>query len=191
MIVIRKYRRFVQNDVCDQRNLERETVMRASLRGYNPERDFLKETYLAFEEPLNWGLERWNYARYFVAPMIGAYGKEDAQPVDSEKGIHFWEEHIGVWENEQEEIVGVVHPEHPEFGEAFLQRHPQYPYLLDKMLGFAEETLIDREKDTLRIHIHDYDETLQAVATQRGYRKNTVPAPLYVFVLVVRLARLK
>ena len=44
--------------------------MRAELTAYRPDvdfirvRDFLAETYGCFAAPLNWGIERWNYARY-------------------------------------------------------------------------------------------------------------------------------
>lgn len=54
--------------------------MTARMRTYEPDRDFIRirdflnETYTAFLGPYNWGLERWNYARYFVAPFVGAYG---------------------------------------------------------------------------------------------------------------------
>jgi hypothetical protein len=47
---------------------------------YRPETDFIRvraflvQTYARFEAPVNWGIERWNYARYFVAPMLGSYG---------------------------------------------------------------------------------------------------------------------
>lgn len=55
--------------------------MTARMRTYEPERDFIRirdflnATYTAFPDPCNWALERWNYARYFIAPMIGAYGR--------------------------------------------------------------------------------------------------------------------
>ncbi len=60
--------------------------MSAELRAYQPEcdffriRDFLADTYAAFEAPVNWGIERWNYARYFIAPMLGSYGTERDTP---------------------------------------------------------------------------------------------------------------
>jgi predicted N-acetyltransferase YhbS len=154
------------------------------LRRYRPEQDFLRirdflvKTYRAFEKPLNWRIERWNYARYFVSPLVGAYGKEAPNLKDSLKAIRFWEDTIGVWENDEDEIVGVVnmehpHPEHRGFGEAFLQRHPQYPFLLDEMLDYAEATLINKKTNSLFTYIYDHDESFQTLAQQRGYEKDT------------------
>jgi predicted N-acetyltransferase YhbS len=157
--------------------------MIAHHRRYKPEQDFLRirdflvKTYQAFGKPLNWRLERWNYARYFVAPMLGAYGQEEPDPEDSLKAIRFWEDTIGVWENEEHGIVGVVNmehpdPEHPGFGEAFFQRHPQYSLLLDEMLDYAEATMINKKTNTLYIYIYDHDEPFQALVQQRGYEKD-------------------
>jgi predicted N-acetyltransferase YhbS len=153
------------------------------LRKYKPEhdflriRDFLVNTYHIFEKPLNWRLERWNYARYFVAPFLGTYGQKDPNLEYGLKAIRFWEDTIGVWENDDNEIVGVVNMEHPDpthpgFGEAFLQRHPQCTSLLAEMLDYAERTLISKKTNALHIYIYDYDEALQALVQQRGYEKD-------------------
>lgn len=152
--------------------------MTVRFRKYDPEqdflriRDFLMETYRAFERPVNWRIERWNYARYFVAPLLG-----DPDPKESEKNIRFWEETVGVWENAEGEIVGVVNVEHPAlwhpgFGEAFFQRHPQYGFLLGEMLDYAEANLINREKNLLYVYIFDQDEPFQELVEGRGYRKD-------------------
>jgi predicted N-acetyltransferase YhbS len=152
-------------------------------RKYQPDQDFLHirdllaHTYQAFEKPFNWRIERWNYARYSVAPMLGMYGQPDPNPEAGLKAIRFWEDTVGVWENNAGEIVGVVnieHPdlEHPGFGEAFFQRHPQYPSLLDEMLDYAEANLLNRKTNTLFIYIYDHDEQLQALVQERGYEKD-------------------
>jgi predicted N-acetyltransferase YhbS len=162
---------------------EQPSSMTANLREYQPEQDFLRirgllvKTYRAFEKPLNWRIERWNYARYFVAPLVGTYGQEEPDLEDSLKAIRFWEDTIGVWENDDHEIVGVVNmehpnPEHPGFGEAFFQRHPQYPFLLDEMLDYAEATLINKKTNSLHIYIYDHDEPFQTLVQRRGYEKN-------------------
>jgi predicted N-acetyltransferase YhbS len=148
-------------------------------------RDFLVHTYQAFEKPINWGLERWNYVRYYVAPMRGAYGLQNAGPEHSDQAIRFWEEHIGVWQSSEDDIVGVVHPEYPWFGDAFFQRHPQYTYLLDEMVDYAEQTLAHREKNTLRICIYEHDRPFQDVVKSRGYRKDPEP-PGYASEFVIR-----
>jgi predicted N-acetyltransferase YhbS len=153
------------------------------LRNYQPDRDFLRirdfltSSYRAFGKPLNWRIERWNYARYFIAPLLGGYGQKEPRLEDSLRAIRFWEDKVGVWENDEHEIAGVVnmeypHPEHPGFGEAFLQRHPHHVYLLDDMLDYAEATLINKKKNTLHIYIYDHDEALRAVVRRRGYQKD-------------------
>jgi predicted N-acetyltransferase YhbS len=158
--------------------------MKAKLRKHKPEqdflliRDFLANTYQTFGKPLNWRIERWNYARYFVAPFLGTYGQEYPNLEDGLKAIRFWEDTIGVWESDDKEIVGVVNMEHPDtrhpgFGEAFLQRHPQYAHLLDEMLDYAEATLINKRTKTLHIYIYDYDKPLQVLVQKRGYEKNS------------------
>jgi ribosomal protein S18 acetylase RimI-like enzyme len=156
--------------------------MRTKLRMYNPKqdfthiRDFLVETFSMFDRPLNWRLERWNYARYFIAPMLAHYDQDERRPEDCEKSIRLWEEKIGVWENEANDIIGVVNIEHPDvthpgWGEAFLQRHPDYGFLLSEMLDFAESHLRNEEKRLLFMPIYDYDEPFLALVQERGYRK--------------------
>lgn len=157
--------------------------MAATLRKYNPEtdfariRDFLVETFSLTEKPLNWKLERWNYARYFIAPMLvtEGVGEPDLQAVD--KAIQLWDEITGVWENESGQIVGVVNIEHADkfhsgWGESFLQRHPDYDPILTEMLTYAEKYLRNRERNLVFIPIYDYDQALITAVQKRGYRRN-------------------
>lgn len=142
--------------------------MTVTFRKYEPEQDFLRvrdflvETYLAFEAPYNWGLERWNWARYHPSMFEG----------DVANNIHLWGDFVRVWENDGGEIVGVVNAEGPRPGEAYFQRHPRYGFLLNEMLDYAEETLVNGENGTLRIYIHDCDEPFQALLQRRGYQKD-------------------
>ena len=167
--------------------------MVARLRKYKPEQDFLRirdflvDTYQIIGKPQNWHLERWNYARYFVVPMLGTYGQGEPSPEDSLKAIRFWEDAIGVWENDEGEILGVVSSENPELGRAFIQRHPQYNHLLAEMLDYAEATFIDidKGKNTLKIQVYEYDEPLQALAQERGYRQEA-EHPEYDSVFVIK-----
>jgi GNAT superfamily N-acetyltransferase len=39
------------------------------------------------------------------------------------------------------------------------------------MLDYAETTLVDREKNRLSLYVHDYDEALQTLLRERGYRQ--------------------
>lgn len=61
-------------------------------------RDFLAQTYGAFEAPVNWGIERWNCARYFVAPMLGSCGTDGGVPSGAVRAIRLWDDLVGVWE---------------------------------------------------------------------------------------------
>ncbi len=157
--------------------------MKARLRKYDPERDFLRirdffvETYQMSGRLINWRIERWNYARYFVAPLLGAHGAEHPNVEGSKQAIRFWEDTVGVWENGAGEIAGVVNIEHPatwhlEFGQVFLQRHPKYEFLLEEMLDYAEENLANEEKNQIVIFVYDYDRTFQELLRQRGYQKD-------------------
>ncbi len=123
-------------------------------------RDLLVKYYLVDGKPFNSSLDRWNYARYFVAPMLGAWGLASDAPdvlpdltnVKSREAIRFWEDSIGIWENEEGEIVGVVNPDehvpwHPAYGLAFFQRHPSYDFLLQEMLEYAEKTFTTNGKN--------------------------------------------
>lgn len=158
--------------------------MKVRLRAYEPDRDFgrirdfLAETYQMNGRPLNWRIERWNYARYFVAPFLGAYDSEHPNVKGSEQAIRFWEDTVRVWENGAGEIAGVVnieHPviSHPDFGEVFLQRHPRYECLLEEMLDYAEENLANKEKNQIIAFAYDYDGAFQELLRQRGYQKDT------------------
>jgi ribosomal protein S18 acetylase RimI-like enzyme len=163
--------------------------MKATMRRYEPARDFIRvrdflsETFRATEKPLNWRIERWNYARYFVAPMIGAYGKEPTTTEESRDAIRRWEATVRIWEH-GEEIVGVVCSEHPALGEAFLLRRPGYESLLEEMLAYAETALVHPQKGTLTTYIYDHDAPLAALAAARGYAQRT-EHPAYDSVFVV------
>jgi mycothiol synthase len=157
--------------------------MMATVRKYEPEgdfvriRDFLARFYAAFGGPFNWGIERWNYARYFVAPMLGACGTEDGTPKGSLRAIRFWEDHVAIWEDEDGHIVGVANiehpdPEHPAFGEIFVQRHPEHHVLLDDMLAYAEQHFVDPKKNRVYLWVYDDDAELREAVDRRGYVKN-------------------
>ena len=130
--------------------------MKITQRKYNPEtdfiriRDFLVETFSLTEKPLNWKLERWNYARYFITPMLATEGVGEPDLQAIEEAVKLWNDITGIWENEAGDIVGVVniehaHQQHTGWGEAFLEHHPDYDELLPEMLAYAEEHLRHRQ----------------------------------------------
>jgi predicted N-acetyltransferase YhbS len=142
-------------------------------------RDMLIETYAQFEKPLNWTMERWQYARHFCAPMLGAYGLDSdsghvlENNIDkSKEAIELWESAIGIWTNEQEETVALVCPDeyvpwHPGSNLAYIQRRPGYDYLLDEMLDYAATKYV--QDGITRLWVTSHDIALTARAQERGY----------------------
>ncbi len=165
-----------------------------TLRKYRPEdflrvRDFLVANYRSFAPPVNWDLARWNYARYFCAPMLGAWGAgETAEAVPDVTGrasmeaVRRWEESVGLWVNEEDEVAGVVCADeylrwHPAFGQAFLQRRPDYEDLLPEMLAYAERTFVGR--GGTRLYVGEGDAALAAAAARRGFARDDEPCAHY------------
>jgi len=157
--------------------------MKTILRKYNPEgdficvRDFLVETFSLTEKPLNWKLERWNYARYFITPMLWTEGVGEPDLGSVEVATQIWNDSTGIWENQAGEIVGVVniehaHSQHSGWGEAFFQHHPDYDALLPDMLEYAERHLRNEERNLVYIPIYDYDHALIAEVQAQRYTKN-------------------
>jgi predicted N-acetyltransferase YhbS len=157
--------------------------MKTGLHEYKPDRDFLRirdflvETFSLTDPPLNWRLERWNYARYFITPLLATDGVGEPDMGAYEAAIRLFDRSTGVWENEAGEVVGVVNIEHADeshsgWGEAFFQRHPDHDFLLPEMLDFAETHLRNLERNLLFVAISDQDEAFLAVVRGRGYRRN-------------------
>jgi GNAT superfamily N-acetyltransferase len=155
----------------------------ARFRTYNADRDFLRirdflvETFSLTDQPLNWRLERWNYARYFITPLLATDGVGEPDLGAYQAAIRLFDASTGVWENEAGDVVGVVNIEHADrshsgWGEAFLQRHPDYTFLLPEMLDFAETHLRNRERNQLFVPIYDDDRAFLEVVGARGYRRN-------------------
>jgi len=150
------------------------------MRSYEPDRDFLRvrdflnQTYCAFPHPYNWGMERWNYARYFVAPMLGSYGTDTGTPEGSLKAIELWESLVRIWENAEGRIVGVTCIEHPDvthsdYGEIFVQRHPDHLDLIDEMVAVGEELYINPTRHRTYMWALENDTDLTTVLESRGY----------------------
>jgi predicted N-acetyltransferase YhbS len=140
-------------------------------------RDLLVESFSLTAQPLNWRLERWNYARYFITPLLATEGVGQADLDAYEAAIRVFEHSTGVWENQSGDLVAVVNIEHADrshggWGEAFLQRHPDYGFVLPDMLDFAEDRLRNRERNLLTIPIYDHDEGFQDMVRARGYQRD-------------------
>jgi mycothiol synthase len=135
-------------------------------------RDMLSETWRASDKPLNWRLDHWNYARYFVMPMIGRRDVRTPTVEDSLEGIRRFDEMTAVWENEQGQVAAALTVEYPWAGSVFFQRRPGYDALLPEMLDHAEANLRDPQTHSLEVYIQDHDVPLLELAAGRGYRKN-------------------
>ena len=143
-------------------------------------RDFLVDTYAAFPSPWNWGIERWNYARYFVAPMLGSYGTDGGTPEGSLEAIALWERLVGMWEDSSGEIIGVSCIEHPDlrhsqFGEIFIQRHSGHPDLIEEMVAYGEDHYRHPDKNRCFMWAYENDRDLCAVLEKRGYVRQDEP----------------
>ncbi len=141
------------------------TIKSRAYRGendYQRIRDFLVETYGITKLHHNWGIERWDYWRYFVRPRRAELNM--GQPWDG-TDVHLWETEAG-------KLVGVTHPEDP--GHAFLQIHPDYRHLEDEMATWAEQHLAIPAKDgkgrVLNLWGYDYDAERHTVLARRGYQ---------------------
>lgn len=129
-------------------------------------------------------IDRWNFARYFVAPVHSYYNTRyfsvPAKPLKCLRDeVEFWEKLIGIWENKEGEIVGVVNTDNEEPGEAFVQIHPDYTFLYEDMVSYIESHLADINGDVgyVKLYIQDDDFELIKVAQGGGYRKlpSTMP----------------
>lgn len=123
-------------------------------RGYQDDRDywkirnFLIETYPITPPALNWELRRWDGHRFH---------RENLD----------WQPKIRIWENEENCVVGVVHPEGK--GDAFIQIHPAYRYLEHDMLEWGEDNLAPDGK--LHTVAFTYDTGRIARLIKRGYER--------------------
>ena len=157
--------------------------MKIIQRKYQPDhdftrvRDFLVATFALTKQPINWKLERWNYARYFITPMLVTEGIGDPDQQAIAEAVQLWNDVTEIWEDETGQIAGVVniehaHRQHSGWGEVFLQHHPNYDVVLPDMLAYAEMQLRNKEKNLVFVPVYDYDDALVAAVQERGYVRN-------------------
>ena len=137
-------------------------------------RDFLSNTYRFYQRSVNWRIERWEYAFHFIAPYFSAWFNPAPSQEQVEQTIRYLENLTGVWKTTDGEIAGVVnieHPElaHPDFGEFFIQRHPDHIDLFPEMLDFAEANLRDPGQNRLFTYISPDDQPLRDLLEERGF----------------------
>jgi GNAT superfamily N-acetyltransferase len=122
--------------------------------------DFLEDVYRINQNQMNWLSSRWQYMAYFIKPLY------------LWRGYSNLEEMIRIWETEDQRIVGVVSPESPK--DVFLQVHPDYRFLENEMIAWAEDHLShvnDENKRRVKIWVHDKNEPLQEILQKRGFLK--------------------
>jgi len=137
-------------------------------------RDFLSDTFGIYHRSVNWRIERWEYAFYFVAPFLANWGQGTPSHQSAKEAIRFLESLTGLWETEDGQIAGVVsieHPDltHPGFGEFFIQRHPDHLSLFPQMLDFAEANLRNPNQNRLFIYVEPDDQPLRGLLEERGF----------------------
>lgn len=169
--------------------------MKTIRKPYDPDTDFLRirgfliDTFALYQRPFNWLIDRWNFCRYCVIPLHSYYNVRYFG-VPTRPHHHFrdelplWERTIGIWENEEGHIVGVVHSENEEPGEAWFQIHPDYTFLYDEMVTYAEEHLADRDETVgyVKLYINGNCE-LEQIARARGYKQLKYRIPHLEYVL--------
>ncbi len=137
-------------------------------------RDFLSKTYSHYQRPVNWRIERWEYAFYFIAPFLGNWDEQPPLMETAQAAIQYLEKMTGLWETAQGKVAGLVtieHPDltHPGFGEFFIQRHPEHLDLLPEMLDFAKANLRDPGQNRLFTYIEPDEQPLSQLLRDRGF----------------------
>jgi mycothiol synthase len=130
-------------------------------------RDFLKANLYAFEKPVNWGMERWNWARFHPSVF------HDGDPERTRSCIAYWESSVTIWEDSTGTIVGVTNTERPVPNrDIYFQRTPAFDHLLPQMLDRAQARIADGAVDALRVEAYEHDRPLLEELERRGYTKD-------------------
>jgi len=137
-------------------------------------RDFLSETFRIYQDAINWRIERWEYAFHYVAPRLANWGEQPPLFESFQKALRLLESKTGLWQTESGKIAGVVNiehpdPTHPDYGEFFIQRHPDYLHLLPEMLDFAENYLFHPGNKRLFIYADPEDKHFTDLLIGRGF----------------------
>lgn len=118
----------------------------------------LVETYSMTPTGFNWDIRRWEGMRFY-----------QPDPTWDSR----WEQLIRLWETNDGQLVGAVHPEGR--GDAHLELHPTYRHIEEDMIAWAEENLAmasaDSRQSQLRIFVYEYDLPRQKLLQKRGYQK--------------------
>jgi mycothiol synthase len=148
--------------------------METRSREYRGEEDYerirrlLVECYAINGTMHCWGLERLDWWRF------------NTHAYDELSGSRGWQEDVRLWETKEGKLIGVAHPEDGlqpgrDYGDVFLEIHPDYRYLEDEMFSWVEEHHVANRPDDatvwpLKASVYDYDRQRAELLTRRGYR---------------------
>jgi GNAT superfamily N-acetyltransferase len=120
-------------------------------------RQLLIDTVRMTPVGFNWDVRRLDGKRFYEADLAHNY---------------LLTRPVGLWENAAGELVAYVLAESPD--DAHLQVHPDYRYLEDELVAWAEENLGAADasgRRQLQIYTYEYDALRQQTLAGRGYEK--------------------
>jgi GNAT superfamily N-acetyltransferase len=127
-------------------------------------RDFFKTNHYREGKPWNWGLERWNWARFHPSMF------NEHDPDKTVNNIAYWNSMVRIWENSNGEIVAVVNTETPVAdGEAFIQRSTDSDTVLEEIFAYIEKHAAHPESGNIQIPFYEYDTVLTEKMLAWGY----------------------
>ena len=120
-------------------------------------RTLLVETVPLTPVGFNWDVRRLDGQRFYIA-------NADDNPL--------LQRPLQLWETSDGRLVGYVLPE--DSGDAHLQVHPDFRFLEEEMVAWAEEALPTSGDDgqrQLHFFVNEYDALRQQILTRRGFEK--------------------
>jgi len=120
-------------------------------------RNMISETKPITPVGFNWEVRRWDGWRFY----------NSSPDWDSRRN-----KTVRLWETDKGKLVGAVHPEGS--GNAHIQIHPDYRYIEDKIIIWAEQNLamsVKNSRPQLRFFIHENDSYRRNLLKRRGYIK--------------------
>jgi len=120
--------------------------------------EFLRETYS--KSSSNWHIDRWNFCRYSAQVWLDVFST--------------WPETVGLWVDEEDNIIAVVNSEAGINGEAFFQlKNMEYTYeFLEEMIEFAEENLSIVKNNERNIYLrvnNNNGDKIREILKKRNY----------------------
>lgn len=121
-------------------------------------RSLLVETVPLTPPCFNWDVRRLEGKRFY-----------HPDPAQNSK----WQTQVQLWETEDGRLAGAVNHESP--GDAHLQIHPDFRYLEEEMIAWAEDNLaapVDNgPQRAIEMVVYEYDALRHHLLEQRGYEK--------------------